>query len=170
MSCKAYVACRMTGRDKKEQVQRARYVCAILRQYNVEGISPVLFENVEETPGPLVNTDKERLRSFWSRDKQIIREEAHVVLVDGAHDKSFGVEREYMLNRGCLWKPTVLLCPPMGLTVADFEDDKIVHDVHAAGAYIRDNWGTWEKRFVWRIKMLARTLPSWIWYQILAFR
>jgi hypothetical protein len=160
MGLKAYVACRMTGRDRKEQVARARYVCAVLRQYGITPISPVLEEKVVEAPGPLVNDDKERLGGFWSRDKYIIRRIAHVVLIDGANEKSFGVEREYMLNRGVLWKPTVLLMPKIGLTVVDFEDDYVTDSVHEAGRYIREQWGTWPKRALWRTKMLLRSMPK----------
>lgn len=170
MAVNVYVACKMTGKDRHEQVSRAKYVCTVLRQYGINPISPVLAENVEDVPGPLVNDDKERLGRFWKRDKEIIRYETQVVLIDGAHEKSWGVEREYMLNRGVLWKPTILLCPPMGLTVAAFEDDKICHDIHEAGAYIQSQWGTWGRRAKWRIKMLLRSLPKWIFDQILAWK
>lgn len=170
MACTVYVATRMTGKDKHEQVARARYVCAILRQYGLTPISPVLAENVEDAPGPLVNDNRERLGRFWARDKEIIRYEAQVVLIDGAHEKSLGVEREYMLNRGVLWKPTVLLMPPIGLTVVAFEDDYVAHDVHIAGEFIRKKWGTPWKRLKWRLAMLNRTLPTWLLGQIYAFR
>ncbi len=170
MACTVYLATKMTNKDRHEQVARAKYVCAILRQYGLNPISPVLAENVEDKPGPLINDNRDRLRGFWARDKEIIRYEAHVVLIDGAHEKSFGVEREYMLNRGVLWKPTVLLMPPTGLTVVDFEDDYVAHDVHIAGEFIRKKWGTQRKRIMWRINMLARTLPRWILGQIYAFR
>lgn len=170
MSVSVYVATRMTGRDKREQVHRAKHVCAILKQYGINPISPVLSENVENKPGPLINDNKERLAGFWKRDKEIIRYEAHVVLIDGAHEKSFGVEREYMLNRGVLWKPTVLLCPPMGLTVVDFEDDALVHDVHQAGELIRERWGTKWKRIKWRALMLMRSLPKRIKDETYAWR
>lgn len=165
-----YVATKMTNRDKREQVQRAKYVCAILRQFGVNPISPVLAENVEDKPGALINDNYDRLAGFWKRDKEIIRYEAQVVLIDGAHDKSFGVEREYALNRHCLWKPTVLLMPDVGLTVATMEDDYIAHDIHEAGKYIRDNWGTWFKRAKWRVRMLIRTLPKFIISQCFAWK
>lgn len=170
MGCTIYCATRMTGKDRHEQVTRAKYVCAVLRQYGLNPISPVLAENVEDAPGPLVNDNRERLGRFWARDKEIIRYEAHVVLIDGAHEKSYGVEREYMLSRGVLWKPTVLLMPPTGLTVVDFEDDFVAHDVHMAGQHIREHWGTWGKRFKWRVAMLCRSLPRWMLDQLYAFR
>ncbi len=170
MACIVYLATKMTNKDKHEQVARAKYACAILKQYGITPLSPVFAENVEDSPGPLVNDDKERLGRLWARDKEIIRYESHVVLVDGANEKSYGVEREYMLNRGVLWKPTVLLMPPPGLSVITFEDDYVTHDLHIAGEFIRKKWGTRTKRIMWRLKMLTRTLPRWILGQIYAFR
>lgn len=165
-----YVGCKMTGRDRHEQVQRACHVKAILTQYGIKVISPVLEESVEDVPGPLVNDSESRLKGFWERDKYIIRRIAHVVLIDGAHDKSFGVEREYALNRYCLWKPTILLCPKMGLTVSKFEDDIVTDDLHVAGEFIRAKFGTPWKRIKWRIRMLLRSLPTWIIDQVYAWR
>jgi hypothetical protein len=170
MSVTVYVACQMTGRDRHEQVQRAKYVKAILEQYGIKVLSPVLEEHVEDVPGPLINDSEARLKGFWSRDKYIIRRVAHVTLVDGANAKSFGVEREYALNRFCLWKPTILLCPKLGLTVAQFEDDMITDDLHAAGAFIREHFGTQWKRIKWRMGLLTKCLPTWIVDQLYAFR
>jgi hypothetical protein len=170
MAVTCYVACRMTGRDKREQVKRAKHVKYVLEQYGITVISPVLEESVPDTPGPLVNDSESRLAGFWARDKYIIRRLAHVVLVDGAHEKSFGVEREYSLNRWNLWKPTVLVMPDMGLTVSKFEDDSVTDDLHIAGEFIRAKYGTWFKRVKWRVHMLGHSLPGWLLDQIYAFR
>lgn len=170
MSCSIYIACRMTGRDKAEMVKRAEYVCSVLKKYGLTPISPVLEENVKPKKGKLVNTNRGRLKLFWKRDKEIIRKEAHVVLVDGAHDKSFGVEREYGLNRWNLWKPTVLVMPYKGLTVADFEDDYCTDDIESAAEIIQEKFGTRWKRWKWRSRMLNRCVPAWLWNQILAWR
>lgn len=170
MACKVYIACKMTGRDKHEMVERAKYVCAVLRQYGITPISPVMEENVDDKPEILVNDNRERLHGYWKRDKWIIRRLAHVVLLDGADAKSFGMEREYALSRYCIWKPTVLLVPNVELSVATFEDDFIHRDVHSVGKFIRDTFGTRRKRWNWRIRMLLRSLPQWFWDQILAWR
>ena len=170
MSVTVYTATRMTGRDRHEQVVRAKHVKAVLEQYGITVISPVLEESVADVPGPLVNDSESRLAGFWARDKFIIRRIAHVVLIDGAHDKSYGVEREYALNRWNLWKPTVLIMPNVGLTVSKFEDDSVTDDLHIAGEFIRARYGTWFKRFKWRLGMLNRSLLGWIVDQIYAFR
>lgn len=171
MSCIVYQACKMTGRDKHEQVQRAQFVSEVGTKYGLKVISPVLEENIEDDPGKLVNHDKEKLYEFWRRDKAIIRYEAHVVLLDHAEMKSFGMEREYCLARGVLWKPVVLVLKEgTALSVSQFEDDAVFYSIHAAMAFINKMWGTRTKRIVWRINMLRRSFPRWIWDQMWQWR
>ena len=170
MSCRIYVACQMSGRDKAEMVSRAKYVCSILRQYGLDPISPVIAEGVANEKGPLTQTSEAQLQYFWKRDKEIITEQAHVVLVDEAFRKSHGVERELGLARYCLWIPLVIVAPGLGISIPRLEDDIVAEDVHEAGRLIRDKFGTWPKRVLWRLKLLNRTLPLFIYRQILAFR
>jgi len=166
-----YIACAMSERDKVEMVHRAKKVCEIFRYYGITPISPVIEEGVKEESGKLINSNKERLYSFWKRDKKIIIEKAHVVLFDHAEMKSFGMEREYALNRGVLWKPSISYIPVGHHTsVAQFEDDKIFHSIHEAAEYIVKMWGTSTRRRLWRLKMLNKSLLRWLWWQILAFR
>jgi len=167
---KIYLATKMTGKDKKEQVEHAQYVTEVLKKYDVQVVSPVLEEKVLALPGPLLNTDEKKLKGFWKRDKEIITREVHAVVIDGADQKSFGVEREYGLSRYCMWKPTVLYMPKTFLNVSQFEDDWVSDDLEAIGKYLQDNFGTRTKRIIWRIKMLARSLPKWIVDQMYQFR
>lgn len=170
MSCKVYGACKMSGRDRPEMIARAKLAIAIFAQYGLELISPVIEEGVKNEEGPLEQTSDEQLKKFWHRDKEIIAYETNVVLLDEAFRKSIGMERELGFNRYGLWKPTVTLLPDSAYSVASIEDDYVVKDLHEAAALIRDNWGTWPKRVVWRLKMLNRTLPKWIYRQIMAFK
>ena len=166
-----YAATKMTGRDKLEQVKRAEYLVKTASEYNITLISPVLEENVIPEVGKLVNHDKDRLRDYWNRDKEIIVEEAHVVFMDHAEMKSFGMERELGFNRYCLWKPTVLMVPVgTPISVAEFEDDYVFYSVHHAFQEIQRLWGCRYSRWVWRSKMLIRTLPTWLYRQVLAWR
>lgn len=170
MACIAYGATKMTHRDKPEMIRRAKYLTAVCRQYGITLISPVLKEGVPDIPGPLENHDKATLQGHWADDKRIIRYEAHVNLIDGAQVKSYGIEREYGLSRWLLWKPTVLIVDKHELSVADFEDDYICTDAHQAAALIRDKWGTWGKRAVWRFRMLVRCLPRRIYDEFYQWR
>lgn len=171
LNCRVYVACRMTGRDRTEQIERANYVRAIFALAGIEAISPVISEGVQPEPGVLLPTSREELLGNWTRDKVLIMREAHVVLLDGADDGSVGMAREYAYNRYCLWKPTVILWhKPRGLTVAEFEDDAITTSVLDAALFIRKNYGTRCKRWRWRVRMLTRSIPKWLLGQLYAWR
>lgn len=165
MSCIVYCASKMTGRDKQEMLDRAYYVCNVLANYGLTPISPVIEEEVKNEPGQLEQTSSEKLRKYWARDKHLIRNVAHVTLLDEAYRKSTGMEREYGYTRYCLWKPVVTIMPNSGYTVADFEDDAVVMNEFEAGLYISHNFGTRWKRIKWRLNMLKRSLPKWLKYQ-----
>lgn len=170
-NCVVYIATKMTGCDKAELVARANKVCEIFRCYGLTPISPVIEEKVEDKTGELINADKAALQGFWKRDKEIIINEAHVLFWDHAEQKSMGVEREYGLTRYCLWKPCVTYLPPgIAMGVAEWEDDNIFDSVNKAAEYIAANWGTRRQRVTWRVRMLARTLPTWVYRQVIAWR
>lgn len=171
IDCKVYVACKMSGRDRLEMVNRAVRVCEIFREFGLTPISPVVEENVKAEEGKLINSDKVKLSGYWQRDKEIIMKEAHVIFLDHAEMKSFGMEREMGFARYCLWKPTVLhVAPGTVVSVAQWEDDKCVTSIHEGAKYIADTWGTKQKRIIWRLKMLNRCLIYWIYCQFLQFR
>ncbi len=169
-NCIVYAACKMTGRNQLEMVERAKLVKSIFAQYQLTVISPVIEEGVKNENQTLIQSSEEQLAGFWKRDKQIIAYISHVVFCDEAERKSIGMEREYGFSRFGLWKPTCILLPVGGPTVAGFEDDYVARSLHEAAHIIQTRWGTRRKRIVWRLKMLARTLPLFLWRQIYAFR
>ncbi len=171
LDCKVYLATKMTGCDKAELVARAERVCEIFKEYGLIPISPVFEEGIKSENVKLINSDKKDLAYRWQEDKKVIIEQSHVLFWDQAEQKSFGVEREYALNRFTLWKPTVIyVAPGTPTSVAEWEDDKVFNSVHAAAEYIRDTWGTVEQRRKWRWEMLKRTVPTFLYRQWLAFR
>jgi len=106
---------------------------------------------------------------FWKRDKEMIRQ-AHVVFDMTPGMKSEGVAHELAYGRYFLWKPVVRVykdgnLPPKG-SVAFFEDDLLARSLPEACAVALKHWGTWQKRFMWRAKLLVRCLPKAILYQI----
>lgn len=166
-----YGAVKMSGENKAELVKRAKRVYEIFTEEKINFISPVIEEQVEDKDVKLINNDKERLRGFWTRDKEILIKEAHVMFWDHAEQKSFGCEREYGFMRFCLWKPVVIYIPPgTPLSVAEFEDDVVVNSVHEAAKIIVERWGTAEKRRAWRMEMLKRTWKNWLIRQYLGWR
>src|ERR1019366_1788549 len=166
-----YVACRMSGRDKAEMVHRAQFVVETLAIFGITGISPVLEEGVKAERPKLINYDKEQVRGFWARDKHIIRYVSHAVLFDHAEMPSLGMTREFSLNRGTLWRPTVIvLAKDVPVSVSVFEDDFVTNSVHSAAAYMNLTWGSKWKRISWRMRMLIRTLPKFLLGQLYGFR
>lgn len=156
-----YVACKMTMRDKGEMVERAQYVTKVFSEAGITVISPVIREEIRNETGNLVNRDEEALQRFWANDKHIIRREAHAVVLDLGEMKSFGMEREYMLSRGVLWKPTVMILGQgVSVSVAKYEDDAIYYSVHKAAMEMARMWGSRWNRWMWRTSMIRRSLPK----------
>lgn len=168
-----YLATPMTGYDRPTMIRRAFEMVTLGKEYGVRIISPVLEECIEGS-GALIQNNEVQLFTFWKRDKEIIRNRdgsgAHVVLIDKAHLKSYGCEREYGFNRYCLWKPTVCIVPSRSITVAQYEDDAIFTDERSAFQFIATQYGTRAKRWKWRAKMLIRSLPGFLLDQFHAWR
>jgi hypothetical protein len=161
----------MSGRDKAEMVHRAEFVLETLAIFGIKGISPVLEEGVKAESTKLINHDKEQVKVFWARDKHIIRYVSHAVLFDHAEMHSLGMTREYCLNRGVLWKPSVIvLAQGTATSVATYEDDLVCFTAHAAAEFMSRNWSSRWKRWNWRIRMMNRSLPGWVYDQIRAWR
>lgn len=161
-TCRVYIACKMTHRNRREMISRAKYMCALAKQAGLEPISPVIEERVQARKGKLENHSKLRLHKKWKEDKAIICWKSHAVILDGAEAKSFGMEQEHGQNRYLWWKPTVLVMEYQGVTVADFEDDRIYHDPEAAFHYLAIHHGNLYRRWKWRALMINRSLPKFV--------
>lgn len=165
-TCRVYVACKMTGRNRRQMINRAKQICAKFKLAGLVPISPVIEERVQARPGTLKNTSKLRLHKKWNEDKNIICWTCHAVVMDGAHDKSFGMEREHGLSRYLWWKPTILIMPDQGLTVAEFEDDLISGDEESVAHYLATYHGNLYRRWKWRLSLTNQKLPKFVIGQI----
>lgn len=166
-TCRVYIACRMTGRSRREMIKRAKTVSEVFKKAGVEAISPVLREHVQARRGVLKNPSKIRLFKKWTDDKNILAWECHGMAWDNAQDKSMGAEREYGICRFLWWKPVaVILQEPHGLSVAAFEDDIISGDVEAVAHYFAEFHGNVYKRAKWRAMMINRSLPKFLFGQL----
>jgi hypothetical protein len=165
---KIYTATKMTGRDKKEMVETALHNKKIFNSYGITVLDPVLEEHVKAVKGPLLDTPMNLLKDYWKRDKQMIRD-AHVVVDTTPEQKSEGSAHEIGYARYALWKPVVRMYStsdkPLSMIVY-FEDDLIVHSPEEAAVQIVKYWGTWHKRFLWRIGLFNRCFARWCWYQL----
>jgi hypothetical protein len=140
LPCRVYLAIPMTGYDKQEMIQISKQAIFLAKQYGLDAWSPVVYEGVCGRGKLEADTT---LTEKWAMDKVALRYKCFVFLNLQADNKSFGCERE------------------LGL-IAQMEDDVIVGDLHTAFRTIRDKWGTWPKRRMWQIKMVARSLPRWL--------
>jgi hypothetical protein len=155
---KIYSAAKMTGRDKKEMVDMAIRNKKIFEGMGITVLDPILEENVKPVKGLLVDTPSALIKDYWNRDKQMIRE-AHVIVDTTPGEKSEGVAHEIGYGRYFLWKPIVRMYPPdqkPASAIVFFEDDLIVHSVEEAAIQIQKYWGTWIKRFFWRVSLYNR--------------
>lgn len=160
-----YLACRMSGRSKPAMVKEAKEAVAMLAKYNIRCISPVLEENVENTPGPLIPFSDEELGREWRKDKEFIKQ-CHVVLDLSSASKirSEGAVHEFGYARYALFKPVVRLFPNgLGPSITKLEDCLVVETLEQAGIEILTRWGTRTQRISWRL----RERIVWKWFKLL---
>jgi hypothetical protein len=168
---KIYVAHAMTGRSKKEVLAETSSVANLAGQMNRLGcdirlLDPVVEEGIQRQSKQTISATPTQIKSFWSRDKELIRE-AHVLLDLTGPLKSEGVAHEIGYARFCLWKPVIRIWPGLGKnSVAWIEDDAVVDGYDTALEFAVQEWGTMLKRFAWRARMLNRSFPKWVGHQI----
>lgn len=161
--CLVYLAIPMTGYDKRDMVKLSRHALKVLKKHGLEGWSPVIKERVKSEHGVLTNTGN-RLLPKWRMDKGALRK-CDVFLNLRGDEKSFGCEREFMLMRGSYFKPAVVVSPRHAngyFSIANYEDDALVGTIEEAALLIADRWGTFPKRFFWRLNIYNRCLPKFI--------
>ncbi|MEE9214894.1 MAG: hypothetical protein V3U54_08890 [Thermodesulfobacteriota bacterium] len=169
---KIYLAHAMTGRKWEDVQEESKESTRILNSYGIDVFDPIYIEEVITGAKDKIGNeaDDNGLRS-WRGDKKAIRD-VHVMLDITPEMRSEGVLRELGYSRFLLWKPTVRVYKPGSKPhmITIFEDDVVAYSLEQAALIINERWGTWFKRFVWRIKMLARCLPKFIWHQIKEFK
>ncbi len=165
---KIYLARSMSGRVKQEVVNDATADKNFLEQAGFSVLCPVVTEGVENTKDVL-QASKSDMMTFWTRDKEMIRE-ANIVFDMSPNRKSEGVAHELGYARYSLWKPVVRVYPvgklPPSASVAFFEDDYICDTLVEAIEYSLRVHGTFYKRVKWRANMLNRCLLKWIINQV----
>jgi hypothetical protein len=161
---RVYCAKAMTGIRGDTLVKQAKETRDILQRHGIEVLDPVLAEHVKKSKRRLHNSFS-KLREYWDRDKELIRE-AHAIIDCTPQLNSEGVKHEIGYARFTLWKPTVRLYPHLGPSIAKIEDDYIASTLDEAADVINERWGNWYKRFKWRLVMLNRCLPKFVYYQI----
>lgn len=154
----AYVAHGMSHREWAEVYNESVYCQQVLAKYNIEAIDPVDIENIPDKTKPIpIRTDAEG-KIAWSDDKKAIRS-CHVLIDITPYLKSEGVAHEIGLMRYGYWKPVIRILKPgtPKPMIPYFDDDVLVYSLHEAAELINERWGTWWKRFKWRLKMYKRS-------------
>jgi hypothetical protein len=161
---KCYTARKMTGVPGRQLVAQALRVKAALEAHGIIVLDPVTSEKLKRTYRPLHNSFS-KLKEYWVRDKRMIQQ-AHVVLDLTAPEKSEGVSHEIGYARYFLWKPVVRIYPDLGPSVARIEDDFIAGSLDEAADLMQEKWGTWWKRFKWRLLLVNRCALKFLWLQL----
>lgn len=159
--CSVYVACPMTGYDKQEMIRQSKMACSILRRYGLVPWSPVLEEKIDGKG--LLENSKQTLDWKWEELDKSALNRCFVFLNIRFDEKSFGCEKEGGRHRFSEWQPTVMVSPKHFAgyySIANYEDDLIVGSIEEAARQIQGRWGTWRKRFVWKLKIF-RHAPKW---------
>ncbi len=158
-----YRITKMSGRTGKELIDEAIYYKRIFDRYNIKVLDPVLKENIPYTNVVVNLKDENLFKQYWEEDKRCLRE-ANVAINCNAIQKSIGGEREYGIMRYGYWKPVVLVFDELPF-ISRYEDDIVCSNVYTACYLINQKWGTRWKRFKWRLSMLNRCLPKFVWRQ-----
>ena len=158
-----YRITKMSGRTGKELIDEALYYRKVFDVYNITVLDPVLKEDIPYTDEIVNLKDEALFKRYWEEDKRCLRE-ANVAINCNAIQKSIGGEREHGIMRWGYWKPVVLIFEDLPF-ISRYEDDVVCSDIYTACYLMKQQWGTWRKRFVWRLHMLNRCLPKFIWRQ-----
>lgn len=167
-----YLACPMTGLFCDEIWIKNINNLAAYEKEGLTVITPVMGEGIPFAHVKLTDRGDEEMFRVWKRkDKAAIRD-TNVLVITVPTNFSQGIFWEGILGRGVLWKPTVLVFESGRIPgfISRTEADYVATSHREAAQVIRERWGTWPKRVIWRLKMLNEKLPSWIWQQIKEFK
>ena len=166
-SVSIYLATSMTGKTGYKIWQEYRYRKKIYRRYGVRVNSPVPGEGIKATRVRLPNRPGHQGTLIWLKDKIQIKK-SNVFVYPLLKRRSQGCEFELVKARGSCWKPTFYLHDRPGFISREQSDVVCASDYTAARKIVK-LFGSRHKRFIWRIKMLLRSLPKWLFQQLREF-
>jgi hypothetical protein len=149
----------MTGVRQDELLPKALHAYRKFKAAGFEVFSPVLEENVEFSPEPLLNVQSRSLDPLWAVDKHMIKSKCDILVDLDGEKHSMGVKREYGLMRYFLWRPVVTVVPQgYPYSIADIEDDVLCNNVDQAIFFLLLRYGSrWSLRWLFeRLAMFVR--------------
>lgn len=161
---KVYLAQKMTGRYADEVLHECQTVKYVLEKVGFIVLSPVMEEGVKEVH-EIIQASSKQLQAFWKRDKEMLQE-CHIMFDFNSQGMSDGVNVEMGYTRFCMWKPLVRFHPTIGPCISKIEYDCVMNDIEPLVWTMLNMWGTKRKLFWWRIKMLIRCVPKFIYFQL----
>ena len=170
IKCSLYCATAMTGRSGADLWEEVKRIQPIYEAQGLTFISPIVGEGIEADKQKVKDRSNEEMVFIWkSKDKQQIRD-TNVFVYICPKLTSQGVTKEYALARGTCWKPTIGVYLDLKPGFITREEDDVVATSHEEAArMIADRWGTRSKRNKWRIRMLSRSILSWLYQQAREF-
>lgn len=167
ISASIYLADRMTGFTGYQLWKNYRKRKKVYRLRGIKVTSPLPGENIRPTKRKLGDRPGRTGTMIWAKDKNQIKDN-NVFVFPLNGQLSQGCVNELVKARGAHWKPTVYIHPKPGFITKE-QNDIVVADDKAAAKYIVKKFGSRWKRGIWRLKMLNRCLPGWIWQQLREF-
>jgi hypothetical protein len=159
MSCKVYLAMKMTGLQAKEITEKSEKAKELMLKWGLNPVSPWDKEKNFYDPEAIINAPTKDLYKMWKEDKQEVTS-CHVVCdMDGnLFSRGTGVEVGY--NRYALMRPTIFVDTAM-VSIRNFEADYIAQTIEDAAHKIASQWATPSKRRVWRLKTVWNFKVVW---------
>lgn len=168
INCSIYLATPMTGLNCDDLWIKAINDKQVYEKEGVRVVTPIEGEGIPFAKVPLQDRSDEEMTRVWKRKDKGAIKETNVLVYEMPTRWSQGVAHELILSRGVWWKPTVFVGKAGFITRE--EDDYVAASHTEAAKFIASTWGTRSQRILWRLKMLNRCLPSWIWGQITEFK
>lgn len=166
---KIYLATPMTGLYCDEIWKKAINDKQVYEREGITVVTPIDGEGIPFQHVKLEDRSEQEMHRVWKqKDKQAIKD-THVLVYECPARWSQGVAHELVLARGVLWKPIVFVGRNAGF-ISREEDDVVAHSHTEAAVAIAQRWGTRRKRILWRLRILNRCLPKWIWDQMKEFK
>lgn len=162
-----YMATSMTGLTGYTIWKQYKERKKVYRRYGIKVNSPVPGEGIKPTKRKLGNRPGITGTMIWKKDKDQIKR-SNVFVYPLLKKRSQGCEFELVKARGSHWKPTVYIHDKPGF-ISQEQSDVVCESDCVAARQIIKKFGSRNKRFIWRIKMLLMSLPKWLYQQAREF-
>ena len=170
MSCRVYLAMKMTGLKAQEITAKSDRAIEAMLKWGLDPISPWEKEKHLYKPDEVVVAGEKDLYEMWKQDKDEVMSCDVLCDIDG-HLFSRGSSVETGFMRFGLMRPTLFIDPAF-VSIRTFEADCVAQSVEQAASIIARRWGTWGKRIRWRLRVVwfPKTVFKRVYREFLSWR